>query len=78
MRTTLPLCVNRIVYDQHMELFLIDIGPSMRETFEGALAYALAQARLSPGTDVRKYGKQWVVTRSAMVRELWALENTPL
>lgn len=78
MRTTLPLCVNRIVYDQHMELFPIDIGPSMRETFDDALADALAQGRLPPGTDVRKYGKQWVVTRSAMVREYGAIGNTPL
>ena len=40
---------------------------------ERTLRKAIAAGRLESGTDVCKYGKQWVVSRSAMVREFGSL-----
>ena len=36
---------------------------------ESTVRKAIASGRLSSGADACKYGKQWVVTRSAMIRE---------
>ena len=36
---------------------------------ESTLRKAIAAGRLRSGTDVCKYGKQWVISREAMVRE---------
>lgn len=41
---------------------------------ESTLRKAIACGRLKSGTDVCKYGKQWVVSREAMVREFGSLE----
>ncbi|MGN8690295.1 DUF2442 domain-containing protein [Atopobiaceae bacterium HCP3S3_F7] len=36
---------------------------------ESTLRKAIAYGKIVPGVDARKYGKQWVVNRDAMVRE---------
>lgn len=36
---------------------------------ESTLRKAISYGKLIPGVDARKYGKQWIVTRSAMERE---------
>lgn len=36
---------------------------------ESALRKAISYGKIVPGVDARKYGKQWVITRSAMERE---------
>lgn len=36
---------------------------------ESTLRKAISYGKLTPGIDARKYGKQWIVTRSAMERE---------
>ena len=36
---------------------------------ESALRKAVSYGKIVPGVDARKYGKQWIVTREAMIRE---------
>lgn len=36
---------------------------------ESALRKAISYGKIIPGIDARKYGKQWVITRDAMIRE---------
>jgi len=36
---------------------------------ESALRKAVAYGKIVPGVDARKYGKQWIVDRDAMLRE---------
>lgn len=36
---------------------------------ESTLRKAIAYGKLQSGVDARKYGKQWIVTREAMIRE---------
>ena len=36
---------------------------------DSTLRKALVYGKIRPGIDARKYGKQWIVTRSAMIRE---------
>lgn len=36
---------------------------------ESTLRKAVSYGKIVPGSDARKYGKQWIVTRSAMERE---------
>lgn len=36
---------------------------------ESTLRKAITYGKIASGTDARKYGKQWVVTKAAMVRE---------
>ena len=69
--TTLLPCVNRIVYDQHLELYALDIGPNMRDSFEEALSDALAQGRLA------RTGTQFelVTPRLERLREEHAMED---
>ena len=40
---------------------------------EGTLRHAIERGKLQEGTDVKKFGKQWVVTVAAMKRE-WGKE----
>ncbi|WP_241159138.1 helix-turn-helix domain-containing protein [Adlercreutzia sp. ZJ141] len=39
------------------------------ELSESTLRKAVSYGKIVPGVDVRKYGKQWIVTREAMERE---------
>ena len=43
---------------------------------ESTLRKAVTYGRLVPGTDILKFGKQWVVTRAAMEREYGKLPGT--
>ena len=36
---------------------------------ESTLRKAVAYGKIVPGVDARKYGKQWIVDRDAMIRE---------
>ena len=36
---------------------------------ESTLRKAVAYGKIVPGVDARKYGKQWIVNRDAMLRE---------
>ena len=36
---------------------------------ESTLRKAVVYGKIVPGVDARKYGKQWIVTREAMIRE---------
>ena len=36
---------------------------------DSTLRKAIAYGKIMPGVDARKYGKQWIVTRDAMLRE---------
>lgn len=42
---------------------------------QSTLRKAIAFGRLKSGTDVCKYGKQWVVSKRAMVREFGSLDS---
>lgn len=42
---------------------------------ESALRKAISYGKLRPGLDVRKFGKQWVVSRAAMEREYGPLQG---
>ena len=43
---------------------------------EGTLRHAIERGKLQEGTDVKKFGKQWVVTVAAMERE-WGKHKKP-
>ncbi len=36
---------------------------------ESTLRKAISYGKITPGIDARKFGKQWVITRDAMIRE---------
>lgn len=64
---------------------LWDHGATIETPFDGLMAFstaadlwgisdstlrkALVYGKIRPGIDARKYGKQWIVTRAAMIRE---------
>lgn len=45
---------------------------------ESTLRKAVAYGRIIPGKDARKFGKQWVITKSAMEREYGNVDNDVL
>ena len=44
---------------------------------DSALRHAIRRGKLAEGQDVKKFGKQWVVTKQAMLREYGEPKNQP-
>lgn len=45
---------------------------------ESTLRKAVSYGKITPGSDARKFGKQWIVTRDAMYREYGSPRDVPL
>ena len=59
-----------IVWNDELDLSCDDSDASeLWGLSESTLRKAIVYGKIVPGVDARKYGKQWVVNRDAMVRE---------